>query len=298
MIYINLILFVIVALVLRSFYKKREEVEAHLGWKIVGYYMLGIFSLTLNEWAIPVGFIGFLIFFKPTLNKKIKTYSAYTGLAMFALSFFILPYLEESIYEFPRKVEANGSNIYSFEFEENWQQIRDEFDINFAVLNGIKLEYTSAGKIENMRVEAVDQSNGVDRIYYWITRSGDGQFKVNRSRSEYQIDPYWQQGIEQMTVMNFFRMLDEVDFRDLRPNPDSERFELSSHDFMKTSYAVKGNEKFAINGSEVVEISNDQLPVYGYMVDICENDGTEKGCTEHTQYIFDAELNWREENHE
>ena len=58
---------------LRYLYNKKEEVEEYLGFKLVGFYMLGLFTFSFNfeyiKFVLPIGFIIYLLFIK---NKERK----------------------------------------------------------------------------------------------------------------------------------------------------------------------------------------------------------------------------------
>ena len=65
----------------------KESEEEYYILKIIGYYLLATFRLSLNSLHLPLGFLIWLIFLKnPPLNKKPKTFVALVGLAMFLLS--------------------------------------------------------------------------------------------------------------------------------------------------------------------------------------------------------------------
>ena len=59
---------------LRYLYNKKEEVEEYLGFKLVGFYILGLFTFSFNfeyiKFVLPIGFIIYLLFMK---NKERKT---------------------------------------------------------------------------------------------------------------------------------------------------------------------------------------------------------------------------------
>ncbi|WP_366922664.1 hypothetical protein MFMK1_003139 [Metallumcola ferriviriculae] len=66
-------------------YQQRENEEEYLVLKLIGYYFLGSFRFNINQLYFPLGFIIFLIVFKPNVNRKIKHWAAYLGLAAFLI---------------------------------------------------------------------------------------------------------------------------------------------------------------------------------------------------------------------
>jgi hypothetical protein len=79
--HISFITTIIVVLILILIYRNREKDEGNLGFKLIGYYLLGTFNLNFNI-VIPIGIIIWLLFFHPTTNQKAKRYSAIFGLLM------------------------------------------------------------------------------------------------------------------------------------------------------------------------------------------------------------------------
>ncbi|MCG8498960.1 MAG: hypothetical protein MJB12_00940 [Firmicutes bacterium] len=80
----ELLWIIVIALGLIYIYKNyKVDEEDMLGLKLVGYYLLGAFRLNLGALPIPLGFIIYLIAFRPTLNTNAKKYSAYLGIAAF-----------------------------------------------------------------------------------------------------------------------------------------------------------------------------------------------------------------------
>lgn len=79
---------VIVTIGIVLFYLKREEDEELLGFKLVGYYILGIFYFNLSGLVIPLGFI-ISLFLKPRQNKGVKRVAAIFGLVMMIIGLLI-----------------------------------------------------------------------------------------------------------------------------------------------------------------------------------------------------------------
>ncbi len=81
-------LFIVIALV--KLYDSRSEQERHLGWKLIGYSILGGFTFSLNSLRIPLGFILYLMFLKKDkTNSDIKHKAALLGLLVYAMPFFV-----------------------------------------------------------------------------------------------------------------------------------------------------------------------------------------------------------------
>jgi hypothetical protein len=76
---ITLIGILLLALLVIFLYKNRDVDEQGLILKLLGYYTLGIFNLTINGILIPLGFI-ISLFMKPFENKKVKRVATVIGL--------------------------------------------------------------------------------------------------------------------------------------------------------------------------------------------------------------------------
>ena len=72
--------------------KKKRDSEAKFPLKIIGYYILGVFAFKFNEIALPLGFIIYLLFFRPKVNADIKRQAAIFGLIIFILVQWITPF--------------------------------------------------------------------------------------------------------------------------------------------------------------------------------------------------------------
>ncbi len=126
----SILLAIILIVLLVFIYKKREETESNLGWKIVGYFWLGAFAFKVNEMPLPLGFLLFLLIFRPMTNVKTKKRSAYLGLACFLILYLISPAVERELFERPRDVVAASNNMFQIKFTNDWRTIRDQLKID------------------------------------------------------------------------------------------------------------------------------------------------------------------------
>lgn len=285
---------VIVAFVL--IYRNREEAEANLGYKIVGYYLLGAFTFRLNEYALPVGFVVFLLFFRPAKNVKAKQHSAYLGLAFYLLQ-LIVPYVEEYIYEYPREVAASSSNIYEVQFTNDWTAIKDHMQIDpSAHLENFHAQYQKDGEIERLSYNVVSRSGDGFILYDVDYLAKTKEYSIQRTK----VGDQWGQFDRTVFAARFFEVLDQAQVRQLSdPNGDEGNYLISDGEM--NSYAVKKSNKYSIQGDEINEITNDQLPIKGYYITTCarpqmqEETATSSGsarshgCEQQVDYFFDLQ---------
>jgi hypothetical protein len=87
---IGIIVTILEIVVLIILYKKRNEDEINLGWKLFGYSYLGAgFSIGTTHFSIPFGIIIALFFYRPQTNKTPKRYAAFVGFAFMLFSKFL-----------------------------------------------------------------------------------------------------------------------------------------------------------------------------------------------------------------
>lgn len=104
-------------------YRHRDKDEDFLGLKLMGYYFLGAFRFNLNEFAIPLGFLIYLVAFYPKTNVQIKRNSALLGLLILIVGVAVPRYND---YAFTRPIEvvADSINLYEHSLDEDWTIIR------------------------------------------------------------------------------------------------------------------------------------------------------------------------------
>jgi len=289
--FINILTSIILIIMLVCIYKKRENDETNLGFKIIVYYLLGSFTFRMNEFPVPLGFLIFLFFLRPTTNRSAKHYSAYLGLAFFVLQ-LILPAVQEYWYERPREIAASSANMYQVPFAKDWLTIQEQLDIDpDARLEKFRAEYQKDGEIIRLSYDAVGQSDN-EFVYYDIDFSTETQAYTVKRRK---VGPQWLQYDRSVFASRFFEVFDEVQVRNLSPEDSFDRIILNS-DGEFTSYAIEKGKKYLIRGEEIRELTNEELPVEGYTISTCGRTTYEttssytrsSGCLGDVDYFFDT----------
>ncbi|PSK17034.1 hypothetical protein C7R94_17175 [Brevibacillus sp. NRRL NRS-603] len=273
-------------------YQKREETESNLGWKVVGYFWLGAFTFKVNETPLPLGFLLFLLIFRPMTNVKTKKRSAYLGLACFLILNLILPAVERDLFERPRDVVAASDNMFQINFTNDWMTIRDQLKIDeHARLVYFKANYQKNGQIDRLYYNVVSVSEK-DSIYYDIHFFADtnrytiGAEKVGVEGLEY---------VEFVEASRFFEVLDEVQVRNLSLEQPYVGYTLR-FDGERIKDADEYRQKYVILGKEIKTITRDQLPIEGYSIHLCGKEkpyelpsgsGVSNRCEENADFFFD-----------
>ncbi|WP_409174590.1 hypothetical protein [Brevibacillus fortis] len=287
------ILLTIIQIVLLVFiYKKREETESNLGWKIVGYFWLGAFAFKVNEIPLPLGFLLFLLIFRPMTNVKTKKRSAYLGLAFFLILHLILPAVERDLFERPRDVVAASNNMFQINFTNDWMTIRDQLKIDEqARLVYFKADYQKNGQIDRLYYYVVSVSEK-DSVYYDINFSADtNRYSIRAEKTGVEGLEY----VEFVEASRFFEVLDEVQVRNLSLEQPFVGYTLR-FDGERIKDADEYQQKYMILGKEIKTITRNQLPAEGYPINLCgkgksyelpTGSGVSNRCEANADFFFD-----------
>lgn len=270
-------------------YKKREQPENNLALKMIGYYLLGAFSFSFNNLVLPLGFIIFLLAFRPVVNKKVKQMAAYLGLGIFILN-LLTPPIHNFFFELPRKVVGIENNLFSAQLLPNWEKVQDEFEMDpQAKLQNLEMEYSQDGQINQMNFEVVSNESG-GFVYYRFTYEPDKQqYTVKRQR----LPEPWIQYEQLVPVSRLFSLLETLDVKKLSPENEYPWYYLRSEG-TREPYAVLEGKKYVLSNEERIEVKNYELPIEGFIIRTC---GKEKiaeeaplgsDCKERIALFYDA----------
>lgn len=298
--YFEVMVFTGMLLVLFLFlYKKGEESESNFGLKIIGYYLLGAFTFRINEYALPLGFLVFLFFFRPTQNVKPKQISAYLGLAIYLMQ-LIIPAVDTYMYERPRTVAGSSGNMYLVNFTNDWNNIQNQMSIDTnAHLENFEAEYQKDGRIVELSYNLVSRSED-GFIYYDIRFSPETNAYTIKRRN---VGDQWLQFDRTVLASRLFEVMDQAKVRNMSVEAPMEgAIQISSEGEM-TSYAIKHRQKYLIQGNEIRELASDELPITGYYITSCARaraydtssssgsrtgSTSSHGCQNEANYFFDV----------
>ncbi len=260
-------------------YGKSEEPEPYLMLKIIGLVILGVFRLEIGIVILPIGFLIFLLFARTlTTNGRVKKGAAYLGLLVFCLS-LLLPFIENTIYEWPRKVEVQNTNFYSGSLVDELENIHKEVSDEYSdgAIDNFMMVISNEGKIEDFRMR-ITEHHGPREAQYRITLSEDNQeFIVKRKRFEREHNS----GTHSYTEAKFF--LAQIDLLEKSMLGDGSDFQTLRSTGMRQGYAATNTEKYIIDTAGKHKAENDNLPYEAIVVDVCE-----PGCGVYKHYLFDV----------
>ena len=157
---------------LRYLYNKKEEVEEYLGFKLVGFYILGLFTFSFNfeyiKFVLPIGFIIiYLLFMK---NKERKNNIIKKKATVFGFIILCLGGINSIIYnnvEYRDRVIPMES-ISMDSLKDNYEILKKELDIdNQAFIEKFELDYNK-NEIKMLSYTVKDINNNK---YYYISNN-------------------------------------------------------------------------------------------------------------------------------
>ncbi|MDX8366439.1 hypothetical protein [Cytobacillus sp. IB215665] len=99
---------------------KKDEVESYFPLKVVGYFILGSFAFSFNQITLPLGFILYILFFRPALNVEVKRMAAVFGVITFTIVHWILPYAINEWQSRPLFIEHELGSVYTINFQDEY----------------------------------------------------------------------------------------------------------------------------------------------------------------------------------
>lgn len=260
-------------------HRTRSEHEDYLIIKLIGYYLLGGFRFVIAGLPTPVGFLVYVLFMKPKINRKAKTLAAYLGLTAFILG-SLLPPLANSYSGRTREVFATQNTIPLIEFNKDWNSVRDALQLPADIkLNRFDLQYNADGNITEFDYELVALVKGEYMLY-----------KVNFAPSSkvYLIKPVkvaqWLQFPRLVQADRFFEVLDNLDFVENRPHGQYEGYGITS-DGAPVSYGIGNRLKYFVSDGKLSKVHDEELPIEGYWICTYGNKKISENSTEGTGYI-------------
>ncbi|WP_243292100.1 hypothetical protein [Bacillus sp. FJAT-47783] len=260
MIWISILYVLIIVAGLIFIYQKRQEEERYFGWKLIGYFLLGTFSFYFDTFAIPVGFFIFLFFMRPKVNKKIKTYAAVFGLAMFLMN-IASQYAEHYWFERPRSIDLTTDNVFDLSIIEHYERLQKKAEISDeAVLQDYTVAFTKTGELLRFDVDFVDEIDETSHIYYWLEFDKEGQ-KISVRKEKHEGTYFHHEN--SAPVKPFLKMLDSLPFEKIASDEEYEKFELFGGGYIQ-SIAMVYHDKYLIVEGDFKKVDNQNLPIDTY----------------------------------
>lgn len=283
--------------------RKQTEAETYFPLKIVGYFILCSFSFNFNQITLPLGFIVYLLFFRPKLNVDVKRVASVFGVLAFILVHWILPFAINEWQSRPIIIEHELDSVYTMNFQEEYEQVMKELKIenNNLRLEDFEVNYVKDGRMTDLSWQLIEQNGNNYNLYYIRYETGKSRYVVTGS----QIDS-WLQYDRLIEADYFFENLNILDIKGIT----HAKGDFSSYVIRSTgernNYELGSEGYFFISNGEIQLLDDEQLPFEGYYISTfammkTEEKRDDKGNityesfegTESSDYLFD--VNFSEE---
>lgn len=228
------------------FYSDRGEDVIFL--KLLGYSLLGGFVFRLNEIPIPLGFIIILLFFNPKVNKAAKIRAACLGLALL----FLLPLASDWYFEHPVNVAASGSNLYSLDFNRDWEAIRGKIGtLQQYKLNDFEVSYNPDGEIRRMYYSIIGHRAN-EYVWYRVIYLPEKQaYSITARKMDRNIYHYG----SMLTPDSLFSVLEKLDMRSIVDEENLAWYMLSCNGNYMSASANRPLQ-FLVEGDQITPIED------------------------------------------
>ena len=240
--------------------KHKTDNEEFLLLKLIGYYLLGSFRFNFNKIALPAGFIAYLVFFRPKINKPVKKALASLGLFVFVCG-LLIPVIQKSYFERQRVVNASSNNIFTINLNRDHNAIKQKLGINESTkIEDFVASFEKSGAIKELRYEFLTNDNKGIVLYNVNFSSNKNQYIINTTKvSE------WVQYDRLITEEQFFYALKYLDLKKVKPKVEYPYYSIRcSGDRTSSSWNAQDSNNFLITDKGIDKLNNKDLPVNGY----------------------------------
>ncbi|WP_102261266.1 hypothetical protein [Mesobacillus jeotgali] len=280
--------------------RKKEDTEAYFPLKIIGYFLLGSFAFNLNQVSIPLGFILYLLFFRPKLNAHAKRMAAVLGVFSFIIVHWIFPFGFNQWEGRSIFIKHELGSVYTMDFQDEYELIKQELNLenHFLRLGDFNMEYLEDGSITEIRWQLVRQDDNEFSLYQIRYDSGRSRYQVTKSRTD-----TWLQYDRLTDAGRFFENLAVLDIKELTKTKGSFSFYSIQSSGERVFYGEEDRTDFFVSNGEIQVLDDEQLPVGGYIVSTfamkkTEEEKDDQGrivhesfeSTESSSYLFDVEF--------
>ncbi|MDV7767726.1 hypothetical protein [Peribacillus sp. CSMR9] len=241
---------------------KNDDQESYFPLKIIGYFILGSFAFNFNQISLPLGFVVYLIFFRPKLNVQVKRIAAVFGFLAFIFVQWVIPYAMDDWGNRPIFIEHELGSVYTMNFQEEYELVKQELNLenNSLRLEDFEVDYTEDGRITDLSWQLIGQNGNSYNLYeirYDIDRN---RYQVMNSQLE-----TWLQYNRLIDAEHFFENLNVLDIKDItHAKGDFSSYGIQSTG-ERTNYEVENRAYVVLNG-EIQLLDDKQLPVEGYYI--------------------------------
>lgn len=278
---IGVFFYLVILILTILIYRKSDELEPSLMWKLIGYTILGGFSFQFNEWKLPLGFLIYLLFFRNIkVNAKAKKRAVYLGLVIFLVS-TIVPWVQNYLYEQPKEITVLNPNFYEGSLAKEWENIHSKLGNkeNSVKVLDFDMAISDEGEIEDLDMY-VEENATREKIHYDVTLSHeDKKFIVERIKVEGDAFPFPSETVTEGEF--FFNQIDLIK-KPMLNEEGVDTYYLSSSG-QRTSYPQMDEGSYRIDTAGKRKVGENELPTDAIVVDLCDGD-----CDYRAYFLFDV----------
>ena len=280
--------------------RKKEDTESYFPLKIIGYFLLGSFAFNLNEVSLPLGFILYLLFFRPKLNTHVKRIAAVVGVLSFIVVHWMIPFGIDQWETRSIFIKHELGSVYTMDFQGESDLIKHELSLenDFLKIGDFRVEYLEDGSITDISWQFVRQDDNSYSLYFIQYDPGKRRYQVTKSQSD-----TWLQYDRLTGADRFFENLAVLDIKELTKSKGTFSFYAIQGSGERVFYGEDNQTDFFVSNGEIQLLDHEQLPVGGYIVSTfaMKKTGEEKDeqgrvihesfeSTESASYLFDVEF--------
>lgn len=265
--------------------RKKTETEAYFPLKIVGYFILGSFAFNFNQFTLPLGFLLYLLFFRPKLNVDVKQMAAVFGVAAFILVHWILPFAINEWQSRPIIIERELDSVYAVNFQDEYDQIKEKLKIehNHLRLEDFEVNYGQNGQITDLRWQLLEQNGNNYNLYQIRYDTENNRYELRRS----QLDS-WLQYDRLIPAYYFFENLTILDIKDITLAKGNFSSYVIRSTGQRTYHELESENSFFISNGDIHLIDDEKLPFEGYYILTYALKKTEEKKDDNGNVIFES----------
>ncbi|GGM38407.1 hypothetical protein GCM10011351_25650 [Paraliobacillus quinghaiensis] len=242
---------------------KKDEAESYFPLKIIGYFILGSFAFNFNQITVPLGFIVYLLFFRPTLNVDVKRMASIFGVLAFILVHWILPFAIHEWESRPIFIEHELGSVYTMNFQGEYGLIKQELKLENQNLRleNFGVDYVKDGRITDLSWQLLGQNGNSFNLYHIRYDINKSSYRVTNSQPD-----TWLQYNRLIGAEHFFENLNVLDIKDItHAKGDFSSYVIRSSG-ERMNYVVENEPHFFLSNGEIQLLDDEQLPVEAYYI--------------------------------
>ncbi|MBP3951719.1 hypothetical protein [Bacillus suaedae] len=242
---------------------KRNDEESFFSLRILGYFILGSFAFNFNQISLPLGFIVYLLFFRPKLNVDVKRLASVIGFLAFILVHWIFPFAVHAWEGREIYIEQELGSIYMTNFLDEYDQIIQGLKIesNDLKLEDFSVNYLKDGSITNLSLQLIDQNDNSFTHYQIGYEIDKSRYRVTTSQPD-----SWIQYNRLVEAKRFFENFDVLTIKDITNEKGEFSFYRISSTGERISNLVGDRTHYLISNEGVHLLEDEHPPVEGFYI--------------------------------